>query len=210
VAVGKASLTAKSPLLDGGEGELLPRIDDMELDAHDEQKISPTGANTSRLSPSGFPPKITALDARDRSGLKPPSLDSTGGVVTGADTPKHRIENKRRRKATLANQAVKSQWTIYQGEFELPVPPTPLETHQGEMCPSGLALLHPAADLLKEWATYGCSTKTRTPWTQEQMQAAVDRGHNRSALTDDAIAHFRAEVDEKVKAAGQGSWCGTP
>ena len=67
------------------------------------------------------------------SGLEPPRLDSTGGVATGANTPKHRIENKHRRKATLANQAFKSQWTIYQGEFELPVPPTPLEMHQGEM-----------------------------------------------------------------------------
>jgi hypothetical protein len=131
--------------------------------------------------------------------LKPPCLDSTGGVVTGADTPKHRIENKRRQKATLANQAFKSQWTIYQGEFVLPVTPTPLETHRGEMCPSVLALLHPAADLLKEWATYGCPTKTITPWMQEQMQAVVDRGPNRSALTDDTITHFRAEVNEKVK-----------
>jgi len=67
------------------------------------------------------------------------------------------------------------------------------------MCPSGLALLHPAADLLKKWATYGCPTKTEMPWMQEQMQAAVDRGPHWSALTNDAITHFRAEVDEKVK-----------
>ena len=75
VAVGKASLTAQRPLLDGGEGELLPRIDDMELDTHDEQKISPTGANTSSLPPSGLPPIITALDASNLSGLEPPSLE---------------------------------------------------------------------------------------------------------------------------------------
>jgi hypothetical protein len=31
------------------------------------------------------------------------------------------------------------------------------------------------------------------------MQAAVDHGPHCSALSDDAIAHFRAEVDEKVK-----------
>ncbi len=31
------------------------------------------------------------------------------------------------------------------------------------------------------------------------MQAAVNRGPHWSALTDDAIAHFRNEVDEKVK-----------
>jgi hypothetical protein len=34
---------------------------------------------------------------------------------------------------------------------------------------------------------------------QEQMQAAVDRGHHWLALTNNAIAHFRAEVDKKVK-----------
>jgi hypothetical protein len=62
VAVEKASLTAQRPLLDGGEGELFPRIDDMELDTHDEQTISLMGANTSSLPPSGLPPKITALD----------------------------------------------------------------------------------------------------------------------------------------------------
>ena len=55
------------------------------------------------------------------------------------------------------------------------------------------------ADLLKEWATCGCPTNTGTPWMQEQMQAAVDRGPHWLALTDNAIAHFRAEVDEKVK-----------
>jgi len=171
----------------------------MDIDTHIEQEIPPMDANTSSLLPLEFPPNIPTLDASNLSGLEPPSLDSTGGVVTGTDTPKHRIKNKRRGKATLANQALKSQWTIYQGEFELPVPPTPLEMHRGEMCPSGLALLHPVADLLKEWATYGCPTNTGTHWMHEQMQAAVDRGPHQMALTNDAIAHFRAEVDKKVK-----------
>ena len=80
--MGKANLTAQRPLLYGGEGELLPCIDDMELDTHDEQKILPTGTNISSLPPSGLPPIITALDASNLSGLESPSLDSTGGVVT--------------------------------------------------------------------------------------------------------------------------------
>ena len=67
------------------------------------------------------------------------------------------------------------------------------------MCPAGLALHHPAADLLKEWATYGCPTQTGKPWTREEMQAAIERGPHRSALSDEAIAHFKAEVDEKVR-----------
>jgi hypothetical protein len=62
-----------------------------------------------------------------------------------------------------------------------------------------MALLHPAADLLKEWATYGCPTNMGKPWMPDQMQAAVDRGPHQSALTNDTIAHFRNEVDEKVK-----------
>ena len=86
-----------------------------------------------------------------------------------------------------------------QRKIELPDQPTPLAEHQGEICPSGLALSHPAADLLHEWATYGCPANTGTPWTAEQMQAAVDRGPHYSALSDKAIAHFRAEVNEKVK-----------
>jgi hypothetical protein len=67
------------------------------------------------------------------------------------------------------------------------------------MCPAGLALHHPAADLLKEWATYGCPTHTGKPWTREEMQAAIKRGPHRSALSDEAITHFKAEVDEKVR-----------
>jgi len=88
---------------------------------------------------------------------------------------------------------------MYKGDYDLPDPVAPLETHRGEMCPSGLALHHPAADILKEWATYGCPTRTGKPWTRAEMQAAIERGPHRSALSDEAIAHFKAEVDEKVR-----------
>jgi hypothetical protein len=150
------------------------------------------------------PGKISAGAAGDPppvlfSGLEPPRLEATGGRVTGADTPKHRIENKRRRRALLATQQPQTLWRVYQGEFDLPEPVAPLDTHRGEMCPAGLALHHPAADLLKEWATYGCPTQTGKPWTREEMQAAIERGPHRSALSDAAIAHFKAEVDEKVR-----------
>ena len=136
------SLMEQRPLLDGGEGELLlPYTDAMDIGTHVKQEISPMGANTSSPPPPEFPPNITTIDPGNLSGLEPPSLDS-GGVVMGAYIPKHRIKNKRRQKATLANQAQKSQWTIYQGEFELPVPPPPPKMHRGEICPSGMALLH--------------------------------------------------------------------
>jgi hypothetical protein len=67
------------------------------------------------------------------------------------------------------------------------------------MCPSGLALHHPAAPLLKEWATYGCPTNTGCPWKREEMQEAIDRGPHQSALSEEAIAHFKVEVNEKIK-----------
>ena len=132
-------------------------------------------------------------------GLEPPILDTMGGCMTGANTPQHRRENKHQWQVHLATQLLKTQWTMYQGEFELPPPITPLDGHQGEMCPSGLALHHPAANLLKEWATYGCPTKMGQPWTILQMQEAVDQGPHWSALSDEAIAHFQAEVVKKVK-----------
>jgi hypothetical protein len=67
------------------------------------------------------------------------------------------------------------------------------------MCPADLALHHPAASLLPEYATYGCPTHTGKPWTKAEMQEAVDRGPHQSALSNEAIAHFRAEVEEKIE-----------
>jgi hypothetical protein len=121
-------------------------------------------------------PGNTALTERCLVGLAPPSLDSTGGHGTGADTPQQLIENKRCQKALLATQSPRTQWTMYQGEFNLPSPLTPLASHWREMCPSNLALHHPAAEFLKKWATYGCPTGTGKPWTKAEMQEAVDQG----------------------------------
>ena len=133
------------------------------------------------------------------TGLEPSRLKATGEQVTGADTPRHCIENKRRQWALLTSQKPHTQWRIYQGGFDLPYPVAPLETHWGKMCPAGLALHHPAANILKEWATYGCLTQTGKPWTREDMQSAIKRGPHRSALSDEAIAHFKAEVGDKVR-----------
>ena len=165
-------LGAQPPFLNGGEGEL-------------------------QHAKSSLP--VIIGGGENLSGLKPPTLDSAGGDVTGADTPQHRIENKRRRRAQLASQPLRTKWTRYQGEYELPDPLPELANHRGEMCPMGLALHHPAAPLLKEWATYGCPTNTGRPWKREEMQEAIDRGPHRSALSEEAIAHFKAEVNEKIK-----------
>jgi hypothetical protein len=182
---GNPGLIFQRPLLHGGEGKstcsnnnnIDSLVDDKKQEPQDGQK-------------KGW---------ANLSGLDPPLSEKTGGRVTGADTPLHHIENKQKRKALLATQPITTQWTKYKGGFDLPPPRLSLAEHRGEMCPSGLALYHPAADLLEEWATYGCPTKTGKAWTKSQMHEAVDRGPHWSALSDDAIAHFQAEVTEKVR-----------
>ncbi len=67
------------------------------------------------------------------------------------------------------------------------------------MCPTGRAFQHLAANLLQEWATFGCPTKTGKPWSKTEMWEAVVRGPHCSALSPEAIAHFAAKAAEKVQ-----------
>jgi hypothetical protein len=53
-------------------------------------------------------------------GLKPPRLKVMGGPVTGVDTPQHRIENKRRRKALLVTQSPKPSGLYTKGSLNYP------------------------------------------------------------------------------------------
>ena len=103
------SLMAQCPLLDGGESEFQLTNVSMNIDTHTEQEIPPKRETISSHPPQDLPSTVPpAMEASIFSGLEPPKLDSTGGVVTGADTPTHRIENKQRCQATLANQAIES------------------------------------------------------------------------------------------------------
>ena len=104
MALEAASLMAQRPLLDGGEGKLLTNNNTMDIEIHVVHELPPMGAKTLDL-----PTSSSATEETGFAGLRPPRLDSTDGTVTGADTPQHRIKNKHRQKATLANQAVKSQ-----------------------------------------------------------------------------------------------------
>jgi hypothetical protein len=58
---------------------------------------------------------------------------------------------------------------------------------------------HPAGALLREYATYGCPTKTGAPWKKEEIWEAVSRGPHASAMSAEALEHFRLEAEEKVK-----------
>jgi hypothetical protein len=66
------------------------------------------------------------------------------------------------------------------------------------MCPAGLAMMHPAAEMLMDWATFGCPTKTGEPWSQSELKEAIARGPHQLVLTPEAIKHFVEEIREKV------------
>ena len=75
----------------------------------------------------------------------------------------------------------------------------PPKVYCNSMCPSGRALAHPAAGLLKEWAILGCPTCTGKLWTKDEMWEAVARGPHQSVLSPEALAHFAEEANEKIR-----------
>ena len=106
------------------------------------------------------------------TGLDPPRLDS-GDIVTGANKKQLRKENKRRRRGQQEAQDPASYWNVQRGEFSVPTLKQQATKHRGGMCPSGLALEHPAAKVLLEYASGGCPARTGRPWTKEEMEAAL-------------------------------------
>ena len=117
------------------------------------------------------------------AGLNQPKLQSSNNIVLGEAKKQMRRKNKHRRQALRAEQPLLSPWTQHQGlgDTITPTDHTACPPHRNFMCPSGLALQHPAADLLKEWATFGCPTRTGTPWSKDEMWEAVTRGPHSSA-----------------------------
>jgi hypothetical protein len=133
--------------------------------------------------------------------LQQPCLQVTKSLARGEDKTIMRRENKLRRQELRAEQPLISPWTHYEGEAPsiCPTDHTACPPHQNSMCPVGCALKHPAAKVLKEWATFGCPTRTGKPWTKAEMWEAVARGPHCLALSPEAIAHFKAEATEKVR-----------
>jgi hypothetical protein len=72
-------------------------------------------------------------------------------------------------------------------------------THRNSMCPVGLAMEHPAADMLMDWAQFGCPTKTGKPWTRADIEETIKRGPHQLALSPEAIQHFAEEIKGKIR-----------
>ena len=115
-----------------------------------------TGTNT-QLSPD-----ITLLPTRviPHPGLRQPVLNC-GAPVHGSSTHIHRKQNKIKRLSKQQHQApVDDWWTPYRGQFSLPPQKLGPTNHRNNMCPTNLALHHPAAGLLLEYAAQGCPVQT--------------------------------------------------
>ena len=112
----------------------------------------------------------------------------------------HRRENKRRRVRKQEEQPPLTYWRQHEGTFALPTADNerPKEV-QGQMCPSGLALHHPAAARLLQYATGGCPAKTGKPWSKAEVLEAIERGPHVSALDEGPMKQLQDEVAEKVK-----------
>ena len=124
-----------------------------------------------------------------------------------------RRENKATRVKAQSSQTAPDYWTTYHGKFTLPQKPT-LPATQAHltatppprniarhltMAPTGIALNHPVAPLLQEYATHGCPVFPGTPWSLTQMQAAIDCGPHVSALIPAAMAQMDLEVQDKIQ-----------
>jgi hypothetical protein len=132
------------------------------------------------------------------AGLNPPRLES-GDRINGLNKRQLRRENKKRRQQKQMEQAEQTYWSIYRGEFELSEAKEELKSWRNMMCPRGLALHHPAAAKLLEYATGGCPANTGKNWSKEQIWAAVERGPHVSALNPDSIKQLKTEIADKVK-----------
>ena len=115
-------------------------------------------------------------------GLHHPTL-SSGARVDGTNKHVHRRENKKTRIAKQEQQEETSYWAWHQGQFTMPTQTSRPPSWRNNMCPSNLALHHPAADTLLQYAAGGCPTNKGKNWTREQMQEAIDRGPHASANT---------------------------
>jgi hypothetical protein len=129
-------------------------------------------------------------------GLQRPTL-KTGELVTGANKATHRRENKQRRRQLQRAQPETSYWSTYQGTLATPQPKQPLTRWRNCMCPSGLALHHPAAGELLHYATNGCPANTGCNWTRDEMEAAIKRGPHVSAREPAAMQQLAKGLRKK-------------
>ncbi len=114
-------------------------------------------------SPSAFQTPKELLDngqGETYGGLQQPTMNITGTPVIGRARTLHRRENKQRRQALQATQPLDvSYWTCHKGDYNVGER-TKRRQYRNEMCPANDALRHPAAEILQEYASFGCPART--------------------------------------------------
>jgi hypothetical protein len=133
-------------------------------------------------------------------GLHPPVLATTGNLVTGLETDKLQLQNRRQRHTLQEMQLPALMWTRNLGSAILPPAQARPSTYRNKMCPAGIATAHPAGDLLAKWSQLQCPTRTGKPWLKQEMWEAGAWGPHQSSLSPKALAHFTEESIEKVQA----------
>ena len=142
-------------------------------------------------------------DVDDKTiGLRPPILESSERV-NGLNKRRLRRENKQKRLQRQAAQTHPSYWATHEGKFEEPTAMEELDEYLGEISPRGLALYHPAAAQLLQYATGDCPINSGQPWTLEMINTAIERGAHVSAMVPEAIEQLEAEAIEKKR---KGRW----
>lgn len=187
-----AAFDPGNEILDGGEGK-----------NNMQKHFFETNTNVTGTSQDNA--NIREQDTtRHLPGLSAPTLQTTGQPVQGDSRSRHRKENKAKRRQQQSLQCNETYWTTHKGEMQLTNMQSDRPHYRNSMCPTGLALKHPAASTLLEYSKYGCPTQTGKEWTKLQIWEAVERGPHVSALSAEALEHFREEAREKV-ATGQAT-----
>ncbi len=119
----------------------------------------------------------------------------------GANKKQMHTENCKRRWALQQAAQATPLWTMHVGtQILLAQAANKLRpTHRNSMCLTGLAVEHPAAAILMDRVQFGCPIKTGKPWTQADIEEAIERGPQQLALSSEAIQHFAEEIKEKIR-----------
>ena len=68
---------------------------------------------------------------------------------------------------------------------------------RGVVFPIWRARRHPAANLLVQYARFGCLFSVGLKWTPDEIEAAVTKGPHSLVLEDDTISKIKVEAREK-------------
>jgi hypothetical protein len=88
-------------------------------------------------------------------------MESSSNVTSCADDVRKRERRRKTKQVAQGMAGVAASYrATHEGQFNIPTPKAAPKQYRGQMCPSGLALDHPAAQLLLDYAHGGCPVNT--------------------------------------------------